>query len=274
MDQPLLMEEEGNEPIVEGKEESKEEILVDPPNPLSHITTPGLGHQTLTLGCFKLTVRSIPFLIFASDFTISCGAGMTVQFFSLFFANDLMLSPLLVSCVYISTPVLIVIFSSFGLPLSNRFGRAIISVAFDALGTACLVALAFNLPSYVALPLYMVRTAAMNASYPIQRAILMDVVAKQDRGFWNSLENVTAFTWTGSAFLGGLLVDHFDYRMTFGITGLFYLVATCLLSLLIPLTWGEEPNKVKKVDDATIDEKSEVDQETASRELRNQQMTV
>lgn len=38
-----------------------------------------------------------------------------------------------------------------------------------------------------------------SAGYPTQRAILMDVIPQKDRGFWSSLENLTSFTWTGSA---------------------------------------------------------------------------
>jgi MFS family permease len=86
---------------------------------------------------------------------------------------------------------------------------------------------------------YLVRTAAMNASYPIQRAILMDLVPKKQRGRWNSLENLTSFTWTGSAALGGVLVDRFGYRFTFLITAALYSAACFLLALLIPLTRGE-----------------------------------
>jgi MFS family permease len=37
-----------------------------------------LGHQTLPLGCCTLRVRHVPWLLFASDFTIAVGAGMTV----------------------------------------------------------------------------------------------------------------------------------------------------------------------------------------------------
>jgi len=88
-----------------------------------------------------------------------------------------------------------------------------------------------------------VRTAAMNASYPVQRAILMDLITKRQRGRWNSLENLTAFTWTGSAALGGYLVDRFSYRFTFLITAGLYVAATLMLCALIPLTWGERSDE-------------------------------
>jgi MFS family permease len=98
--------------------------------------------------------------------------------------------------------------------LSRVLGRAVTSVLLDAVGTACLFGLSVVGPVWLDVPLYLLRTAAMNASYPAQRAILMDVVPKSQRGFWSSLENVTAFTWTGSAALGGWIVDRYDYRAT------------------------------------------------------------
>jgi MFS family permease len=67
----------------------------------------------------------------------------------------------------------------------------------------------------------------------------MDVIPKKDRGKWNSVENLTSFTWTGSAMAGGYLVSNFGYRFTFLITGGLYVIATTILSLLIPLTKGE-----------------------------------
>lgn len=48
-------------------------------------TTHNLGHQRVRLGCVSLTTKAIPFVIFCSDMVIALGAGMTVQFFSLFF---------------------------------------------------------------------------------------------------------------------------------------------------------------------------------------------
>lgn len=68
---------------------------------------------------------------------------------------------------------------------------------------------------------------------------MMDVVPKRERGKWNSLEGVSSFTWTGSAALGGYLVDRYSYHFTFRITAAIYVLGTALLLLLVPLTWGE-----------------------------------
>ena len=67
-------------------------------------------------------------------------------------------------------------------------------------------------------PVYIVRTAIMNCNYPLQKSILMDYVSKATRARWNSLESVTAFGWSGSAALGGVLLHRYGYGATFSIT--------------------------------------------------------
>lgn len=204
------------------------------------LTKHNLGHQSVNLYLFELRVHHIPYIIFVSDFIIAVGAGMTVMFFGLYFANVYSLSPVSVTAIYVASPVLIAIFSIVAIPISKCLGRAPTAVAMLSLGTASLFVLSFsNIPVFVVISIYLIRTAAMNAAYPLQRSILMDIVPKSDRGKWNSLENLTAFTWTGSAALGGVLIDAHNYGFTFFITGIIYSVATVLLMLLIPLTRGE-----------------------------------
>jgi MFS family permease len=132
------------------------------------------------------------------------------------------------------------------LQLNKRLGRATTAVLLDAAGTATLFSMSIHSNTlWTNVILFQVRTAALNAGYPTQRAILMDVVPKSDRGKWNALESVTTFTWTGSAALGGLLITTHDYRFTFMITGILYVLATALLALLIPLTYGEKVEDVQ-----------------------------
>lgn len=127
-----------------------------------------LGHQTLKLGCgrcrVRLTVRSIPYLVFISDITMAIGAGATVAFFPLYFKNEQGLSPFALAGVYAGSPVTIAILSMLALPLNKLMGRAGSSVFFDALGTAALFAMSFTgLPVWAAIAVYLLRTAAMNA---------------------------------------------------------------------------------------------------------------
>lgn len=202
----------------------------------------GLGHQTVNIPCFKapLTVAAIPYLIFGADFIIACGAGMTVAFFPLFFSEEYSLSPAATAAVFAVSPILIACMGVVGMPLARRLGRATTSTTLGSLGTLCIFVLAIpGIHVAVAIFVYLVRTALMNGCYAINRSILMDVVAKKERGRWSSLENLTAFTWTGSAVLGGLLVDKFSFRFTFLVTACIYVAGVSVRSLVIPLTRGE-----------------------------------
>jgi hypothetical protein len=60
----------------------------------------------------------------------------------------------------------------------------------------------------------------------------MDCVPESSRGRWNSWESVTGFTWSGSAALGGLLIDRYSYRVCFVVTALIYSVASLPLLLI------------------------------------------
>ena len=62
--------------------------------------------------------------------------------------------------------------------------------------------------------LYILRTALMNCTYPVEESILMDYVPKNTRARWKSLESVSQFGWCGSALAGGLLADRYGYART------------------------------------------------------------
>merc|ERR1719433_2421695 len=66
----------------------------------------------------------------------------------------------------------------------------------------------------------------MNGNKALRKSVLMDYVNKADRGKWNSLDMITACGWSGSAYLGGVLVDKFGYGFTFCITAFMQLFGT------------------------------------------------
>merc|ERR1712032_920545 len=53
------------------------------------------------------------------------------------------------------------------------------------------------------------------------------------RGLWNAVENFTSMTWSGSAFIGGVLADSHDYRFTFLITAFVYAFGCTIYSSLL-----------------------------------------
>ena len=91
--------------------------------------------------------------------------------------------------------------------------------------------------TFLMVAIYLVRTVLMNATYPIEEAILMDYVPKSTRARWKALDSISAFGWCGSAALGGLIADKYDYSTTFLATASLQALGTLMFSslwLLIP----------------------------------------
>lgn len=69
----------------------------------------------------------------------------------------------------------------------------------------------------------------------VQRAqSCMSTMAMQEsRARWNSLDGVLIFGWSGSALLGGILVDKYGFDVTFCITALMQGIGACFLVPLV-----------------------------------------
>ena len=81
--------------------------------------------------------------------------------------------------------------------------------------------------------IYLLRTTLMNSTYALEEGILMDFVPKESRARWKSLNAISTFGWTGSAFVGGLMVDATDYSTTFLITAALQFAGTLTFGLLL-----------------------------------------
>lgn len=98
---------------------------------------------------------------------------------------------------------------------------------------------------------YLTRTCIINSCYPLQKSILMDYVPKNARAKWNSLESITSFGWSGSAFMGGYLIQHFGFGPTFATTATVQLLAVSLLILLLPLVPRSETSILQTAEAAS-----------------------
>lgn len=58
------------------------------------------------------------------------------------------------------------------------------------------------------------------------------IVVQESRARWNSLDGVLIFGWSGSAFVGGILVDKYGFDITFCLTAVMQAIG---VSILIPL---------------------------------------
>jgi len=68
-------------------------------------------------------VRSIPYVVFATDLVVAIGSGMTVKYFPLFFKNDCGMTPAQVQAIYVAVPLAMVAASTGATKLGKVLGR-------------------------------------------------------------------------------------------------------------------------------------------------------
>lgn len=132
------------------------------------------------------------------------------------------MGPLATTAIFPVSTLVLSAFTVLAQRLSKRLGRVATVILGRALGTLCLVAMALLQAQwhrvYLMCGIYVVRTAANNAQYPLLKSVLMDYVSKAARGKVNSLESISQFGWSGSAIVGGVLLDKYDYATVFWVT--------------------------------------------------------
>jgi len=190
--------------------------------------------------------KLIPMFLCFQSCIFALGSGMTVKFFPLFFKEEVGMTPSQVQFIYVLVPITMVLFSGVGEKISSTgFGRVQTMIILNSLGVSCLFAMVFAkkyLDSHpiILVAIYVLRTALMNSTYPLDESILMDYVPKNERARWKSLDSVASFGWCGSAALGGWLTDKYDYTFTFLITAIIQSVGVLFYFALVPLVPRKE----------------------------------
>ncbi|MHA1220084.1 MAG: MFS transporter, partial [Candidatus Heimdallarchaeaceae archaeon] len=195
----------------------------------------------------RLTVskatKLIPYLLVGSNIIIGVGAGMTMKYFPQFFIEQYHLEPIWVQIIMGLTAIFTGILALLAQKFSVKRGRPLIIFSVQLIATLCLFGIAFYPNIWLLVPLFIARGALMNAGQPLSRSILMDVVPKNKRGKWNSLETFAwGFFWNFSALIGGYIVGDIDprFRLVFLVTACVYLVGIIPLLFLIPLVSKEK----------------------------------
>ena len=60
----------------------------------------------------------------------------------------------------------------------------------------------------------------------------MDYVPRDTRARWKALDSISVFGWCGSAAVGGIIADSYDYSTTFLVTAALQALGTLLFALL------------------------------------------
>jgi len=146
--------------------------------------------------------------------------------------------------VYIFLPFAVVTFTVLATKLSKRVGRMQVIIPFCLIGIAHTASLALVKSSwgnpFIMIPLYLSRCAFMWSTGGLSYSIIADYVPKEYRARWNTLESIASFGWSGSALLGGKLVQEHGYQTTFVITAGLQLAGVLLFACpLVPLVAKE-----------------------------------
>jgi MFS family permease len=185
---------------------------------------------------------TIVVVLLISNLLIGFGAGMTIKFFPIFFRNIYFLEPIAVQLIMGGTGILTGLTSIYTQRLSLRKGRATMIFIVQGIATLCLFIIATYPPLLLLIPVFLARGSLMNASQPLSRSILMDVVPKKRRGAVNALQALAwGLFWNVSAAIGGFLIGSDDnFRLCFLITGIIYVLGTMPILALIPLVSREK----------------------------------
>ena len=184
----------------------------------------------------------IIFVLMISNLIIGFGAGMTIKFFAVFFMTIYALAPISVQLIMAGTAILTGVTSIIAQHLSLRNGRAAMIFIVQGIATICLFIIATYPPIFILVPIFLARGSLMNASQPLSRSILMDMVPKKHRGSVNALQALAwGLFWNVSAAIGGFLIGPTNnFQLCFIITAGIYVIGTLPILILIPLVSREK----------------------------------
>merc|ERR1719424_894658 len=153
------------------------------------------------------------------------------------------MAPTAVNWVYITSPIAMAFGARWASELAARRGRPRVCMCFGlggaffmcVLGVLGTVFPGLDRTSTEGRAVYVCvyfLTCLQHCCRPIKKSILMDFSKKKSRGGWNAVDSITRFGWSGSAVLGGVLVDAFSYEACFVATSVFLTAAALLWPLL------------------------------------------
>merc|ERR1719203_420268 len=121
---------------------------------------------------------------------------------------------------------------------AKRFGRLEVVIPCTIVGVSATFLLGALSPFYempfVMMPLFVIRCTVMWSISAVEGSIVADYTPKSQRGRWKALNSITSAGWSGSAALGGWLIDQYGYGPCFVITAIFQASSIPLLFLILP----------------------------------------
>ena len=171
--------------------------------------------------------NSIALFVVFLGLIIGIGAGMTVQFFPLFFKNIYKLSPMTTNLIYFLVAVLTGVMGIVTSKSVKFIGKIESIIIVQIIAIINLLIIATLPPLIIVIPVFILRGSFMNASQPVKNALIMDLVPKKNRGIFQSLQVLSQnFFWSLSAGIGGFLLQFYNFPILYVTTATIYIFGT------------------------------------------------
>jgi len=189
------------------------------------------------LESFLSEQRCIPILIAIADVTAGFASGMSIRYFPIFFLENLDLSPVWLQSLFLCTTLFQgLILGKVAEIIGAKIGRVQAAALFKWSGIfsyiLLIVAYKYHFAKLLICTLFVLRTSFMNSTGALTKSVLMDHVPSNERAKWSILESLNAFSWSGSAFIGGVLVKKEGILFNFYVTIALQTAATLPLVCL------------------------------------------
>lgn len=171
------------------------------------------------------------------------------------------LGPVAVQLLYLLSVCCQIPISVIAQRLSKRIGRCQMTVVFKWIGITLFIAMILsykiNLPTVITCIFWIGRTSCMNGTSALTKSIIMDEVPKRERAKWAAMESVNMFSWSGSAAVGGILVEEEGMIFNFCVTSVLQLLATFPLLILFGKVRNEGEAAVAVAEPAAVNDRQE-----------------
>ena len=232
-----------------------------------------LGQRLSWLFCCNK--RVVASLIATADVISGLASGMSIRYIAIFLYDNLQLSPVAVQVVYIFNPILQIFLRNKAQLLAQTHGRCKVTIALKWIGISLMITMVvlykLGASRILICIVLILRTGFMNSPSSLTKSVLMDHVPKDERAKWASLESVSMVSWSGSAALGGILVDAEGILFNFCFTAFLQFLATgplVLLSFYDNQSRGAEDSSFEE-DDNNYDQIDESVEEDSDEEEQN-----
>ena len=182
----------------------------------------------------------IAFTVVMSDLLLVFGAGFSVRFIPLFLIERGHLSPIAVNAVAACGPLGAAGCAMLAAKISKTMGRVQVTFITKTAGLLCIAGITMTRNTYIIVVLYVIRVCLNNCGTGLTKSILNDYVTKKERARWNSAEAVNVFGWSGSASLGGYIIERHGYNAMFLTTAGIQMFAALYLLTIVHLVQPEK----------------------------------